>query len=345
MQPILIVTTLFPLVLVSCVLPTLGRSRRGILFGVTVPLEFAESTAARGALHRFQRNVILVALLLLTVTVGGLLVARPWAQLSVLTAPVPLELVVAWALWERERRAMKSHAAVVPVVRSVNLAEVAEGPYLGGVYATLAALLPLAAAATWLRMHWSQLPARWPQHWNAAGVADGWATKSFMGAFLPLLLGGLVILLLAGVSAFLSMAPGPQSAERRAALAPLAVLTWLISVIIALTELLPLRQGVSANGVLATVLTPILAMLAVTLWLLWRVARASRRGDVYDGTPDSGWRAGGLIYYNPSDASVLVAKRYGWGWTLNFARPIAWAYIGGMLAVLLLFTVLPSLLR
>jgi uncharacterized membrane protein len=55
------------------------------------------------------------------------------------------------------------------------------------------------------------------------------------------------------------------------------------------------------------------------------------------------WHAGGLVYYNPSDASVLVAKRYGWGWTLNFARPAAWAYVAAVLVIVALAAVLPML--
>lgn len=39
---------------------------------------------------------------------------------------------------------------------------------------------------------------------------------------------------------------------------------------------------------------------------------------------DQGWRLAGMIYVNPKDPAVFVPKRFGWGWTLNFARPTAW---------------------
>jgi uncharacterized membrane protein len=38
------------------------------------------------------------------------------------------------------------------------------------------------------------------------------------------------------------------------------------------------------------------------------------------------------VYYNPSDAAIVVPKRFGWGWTLNFARPVAWVYLAVVLA-------------
>lgn len=38
---------------------------------------------------------------------------------------------------------------------------------------------------------------------------------------------------------------------------------------------------------------------------------------------DDYWKLG-FIYYNPNDPSLTVEKRYGIGWTINFARPISW---------------------
>lgn len=45
---------------------------------------------------------------------------------------------------------------------------------------------------------------------------------------------------------------------------------------------------------------------------------------------DRQWRSG-VFYYNVTDPSLFVAKRYGIGWTLNFARPLSWVLIGVIL--------------
>ena len=34
-----------------------------------------------------------------------------------------------------------------------------------------------------------------------------------------------------------------------------------------------------------------------------------------------------VFYYNPDDPAILVEKRYGIGYTLNFARPSAWVLL------------------
>lgn len=41
-----------------------------------------------------------------------------------------------------------------------------------------------------------------------------------------------------------------------------------------------------------------------------------------------------LFYYNPAEPRLWVTKRSGLGWTLNFARPSAWAILAGTVAVM-----------
>ena len=41
---------------------------------------------------------------------------------------------------------------------------------------------------------------------------------------------------------------------------------------------------------------------------------------------DEHWKLG-IFYFNPNDASIIVPERFGIGWTMNFARPAAWAII------------------
>ena len=44
---------------------------------------------------------------------------------------------------------------------------------------------------------------------------------------------------------------------------------------------------------------------------------------VGDRTPDRYWKLG-VFYFNPDDSAVLVEKRFGLGYSLNFARPTSW---------------------
>ena len=47
---------------------------------------------------------------------------------------------------------------------------------------------------------------------------------------------------------------------------------------------------------------------------------------VGDRTEDRFWKLG-AFYFNPDDPAVLVEKRFGLGYSVNFARPAAWMII------------------
>ena len=40
----------------------------------------------------------------------------------------------------------------------------------------------------------------------------------------------------------------------------------------------------------------------------------------------------GVFYHNPENPKIWVEQRFGWGYTLNMAKPVSW----GILAVFLL---------
>ncbi len=44
--------------------------------------------------------------------------------------------------------------------------------------------------------------------------------------------------------------------------------------------------------------------------------------------PDEGWK--GIFYSNPEDPALLVPKRFGIGWTLNFGNPWSWVVLALM---------------
>lgn len=52
---------------------------------------------------------------------------------------------------------------------------------------------------------------------------------------------------------------------------------------------------------------------------------------------DEYWKAG-IFYWNPKDPSIFIEKRFGIGWTMNFAKPMSWIFIVGIIAI----AVIPS---
>ncbi|WP_225049036.1 DUF5808 domain-containing protein [Lacticaseibacillus kribbianus] len=72
------------------------------------------------------------------------------------------------------------------------------------------------------------------------------------------------------------------------------------------------------------------AMLAGLIWVWLRRVQAPVQGPVRD---DNAHWVLGLFYYAPEDSAVFVEKRLGVGLTLNMARPAAWAFLLGTLAL------------
>ncbi|WP_334074685.1 MULTISPECIES: DUF1648 domain-containing protein [Paenibacillus] len=64
-----------------------------------------------------------------------------------------------------------------------------------------------------------------------------------------------------------------------------------------------------------------------------RLGRKQGPSAVQPANDDRYWKLGGL-YYNPQDPSIFVEKRMGIGWTLNFAHPVGWIILGGVLIVI-----------
>lgn len=108
---------------------------------------------------------------------------------------------------------------------------------------------------------------------------------------------------------------------------------------------LPLTH-LSSSSLLIINATYLSIVFGISLWLLHRsgLTPSSPSTEPYDGTPDAGWY-GGIIYYNPSDAAILVPKRFGWGWTLNLARPTAWAYVAAVLVFAAVINYLPRIIK
>ena len=49
---------------------------------------------------------------------------------------------------------------------------------------------------------------------------------------------------------------------------------------------------------------------------------------------DTGHWVAGVFYVNHENPRLLVPKRFGGGWTFNFAHPLAWALITALLALI-----------
>lgn len=63
--------------------------------------------------------------------------------------------------------------------------------------------------------------------------------------------------------------------------------------------------------------------------------------DMIAAVEDDRYWKGGMFYVNKDDPSILVEKRFGVGWTLNFGRPLSWIVL--FLPLIIIFVIAFSL--
>ncbi|HWZ11510.1 MAG TPA: DUF5808 domain-containing protein [Acidobacteriaceae bacterium] len=331
--PILLVS-LAPTFIFALVFLMMPRVREGILFGVSVPVEFAESAAGQSILARYRSRVLVV--FFAAMIAGGAAVLR--GQQTILTAVTIAEFpLYCWA-WVWAWHQTQPFAVKVPLRRSASLepANKVDGFSLS----QLVALIPLLFASAYLRLHWSQIPARFSVHWRADGVPDGWSERTVAGVFGTVIVGAMLVL---GI-AILSWLVGRVSPHQARQMRPiLAVASWMMSALFTAIALHPFSANPESEPrfifwITAAGMVALISTLSYVMNLPLRDA-----ANPWDGTPDSGWRWG-LVYYNPADSAVLVKNRFGLGWTLNFASPQAKLVVAGTLlfTAIVIFIVLAS---
>lgn len=289
----------------------------GIVFGVTVPLDFFQTAPGRA----IRRNYLTLATLIVLLSVGAMTAAVLAHRMLAANLSGLGELALGLIAWSSAHRATRRYAIKVPLVRSARLSP---SSGTGSAIAWQAiTLTPLLLTGAYLRAHWSEIPVRFPVHWNAAGHVNGWSSRTVGGVFAPLLMGAATELLLLAFTAIAPMARQYEGGNSPKSLpGTMTAIAWLISALFSGVALLPLRASTGLPVFVSLAPMLIVVILAAAFYMQMR-GRRKEAGEPYDGTPDSKWH-GGIIYFNPEDRATIVPKRFGYGWTLNFARPVAW---------------------
>jgi uncharacterized membrane protein len=302
-------------------------TRPDIFFGVTVCRGFREGPYARTVSRRYAVEVWLVAMA---------------AAAIVLTSPMPVvsggillgQTIGASVAFARAWSAVRPHAARPSMIREAAMAPRDGLP--GGIVGQLGPFLILLAATAYVALHWEDVPARFPTHWNLAGKADGWTAKSIPGVFRGLAIGfvacAMFLFTSYAVSSWtrLPRVTGPDGQQSRRVrrinlLAQLAS-AYLIATLLAWTTIVAMFSDNARELRLPLVIriAPFALLIVGTLGI-----RVMRRTAVLDGppigdtTPDSSWILG-RVYFNRTDPTLFVERRMGLGYTLNLGNPWSW---------------------
>lgn len=317
-------------------------TRPDLYFAVTVAPEFRDTTEGRLILSRYRRGLIGASGL--TLALLGALVLTPPPALS--TLALLFQLGAYFAVYYRARRLVLPHALPPTTIREARIGTPTR-KIPGGWMTMSGPFALLCACAAYLAAHWQQIPALLALHFGTDGQPDRWVARSIGTVFLPILIGVVILsvltLLLYAMTHWLrpiyvSGAQGEnESRFRRTASTVLLVIEYWIAALfsyIAVRPLLPssLERPPRAIAMIAGLIA--ITGGAVLMWLgqggnRMRSQHPSGTGSVRpvgDRTEDRLWKLG-VFYFNRNDPAVMVERRFGIGYTVNFGHPVAWIIV------------------
>ncbi len=240
----------------------------------------------------------------------------------------------------------------------------------GGWLGQLGPFALLGAAAAYLNSRWASIPEHFPTHWGADGRANGWGTRTPESVYAPVAIGAALIAVMAllGLLQRHAMRPIHPGAPvrytelryRRGILRVLLAGEYMLALTFSWAAMLPLLTAGGAGGAGSPPPSFLLIVIMPVVYVVWTLlylarlrprrpppfagagpaaaghgagsAGAAAGGGGFGLLDERHWRAG-VFYVNPEDPSLMVPKRYGIGYTLNFARPAAWLLMVLLLAV------------
>ena len=352
---IVLIPVLLMLVLVlGLMLPAINSP--SVPFGVRVPAGHVHDPAVVSQTRLYRWRMLL----------GGIAVAVAAAVVYGMTGKtwlLPLSVLVLVGIWyacffmaNREIRAAKAAGHWFEGLRQGVAADTglrADPPRFPWLWLA-PALLVIAATVVIGVVSYPSMPGTLAVHYGASGVPDRLAAKSIGTAFSLVFVQFGVTALLAGIAAGIHRSrpdidpahpAGSARWHRRYRSLGVKALLGLVAMIDLgmLGSSLLMWTGTVTPWAPLVVALPILAAVVVAVTVL---ARNNREPD--GSEPDTGlvhrdddrnWR-GGLIYINREDPTLMVPRRFGLGWTLNFGNPAALMLLAGLLALVSLAVIL-----
>ncbi|MGC8496718.1 MAG: DUF1648 domain-containing protein [Thermoplasmata archaeon] len=200
------------------------------------------------------------------------------------------------------------------------------------------------------------LPAIIATHFNANGVANGWETKSPLNvsAIIFVMIGITIMFYLISILIFRSreeldpQKPNLSFMQEHKFKVLMSessmVMGWCVNLSMLLANLQIWNIIESSSSTILIITAPIFAGLIVTLSVsVYAGSHGSRlkfnisekERDILMKDDDKYWIAG-AIYFNRDDKSLIVQKRFGIGWTFNFANIFVWIIFAGIVLAVLI---------
>ncbi|MEV5721935.1 DUF5808 domain-containing protein [Amycolatopsis mediterranei] len=320
-------------------------------FGVRVPLDRGDDPAIAGQTRRYRWRMVVSGIVLTGAGVAGYGVTGAAVLL-------PLSVLLVLGAWygcfflaHHEIRAAKAaggwYEGLCQGV-SVDTGLRSDPPRFPWLWLTPALIITVATVVIGI-IGYPSMPETLAVHYRATGVPSRLAAKSVGTAFSLVFVQVGMTALLAGAAAaivFRSRAdldPAHSAASARWHRRYVSLGAKALLGLVAMIDLgmlgssLLMWTGTVTSWAPLVVVAPILAGVIVAIVVLARHNREQEPSEEGTGLvhrdDDKYWRSG-LFYVNREDHALWVPRRFGLGWTLNFANPRAAMFLIGVVALI-----------
>lgn len=345
----------FILIVIGVITPFI--TRKTIVFGVHVPKDFLNDKEIQGIKTLYIINFLTVSLVFM------ILVVIRMKNINFAVGGIFIEVIIMFAMYMKahyEVYALKSKREWSKGKKEIAVVDMdfrKEKIVVSPLWFLLSIAIIILTVAVGINRY-PNMPSRIPIHFNLQGMPDSYASKTIVSVFSFSIVQLIMTILMFVSYKMIELAKqqiDPSNPEiskeknlkfRRIWSGFVVFASTLINVILMGTAFIvyrAIKDWQSKIAIFSILPGLIIAIAAIVVSVMTgqggeriKIDRENNKPSSVDRDDDKYWK-GGLIYYNPDDPALFVEKRFGIGWTVNFARPSIW--VGIIVLILIIVSI------
>lgn len=339
-------------------------SNNGIYFGVRVPLEYKNDRDILELEKKYKKqNIIFILPLIILLNILYFLNIKMWALLTYIFIVIGFTKILPIVYWKKMKK-IKGEKGWKVLSKNVVIVETSlrqpkrnsKVKALNTKHYLILLVIPFIIATLTL-INYNNLPELIPVHYNASGVIDKVVEKGTTAAYLNLAGIPFMLVLMVFFFVFINKITVNSKSdlfsgkikgtiEKKLLFKKYAsIFTWILALETLIIMAIPQVSILFNLGIEIMTIPMIILFISIGGFLVisyyfgqgGRNIKTTEEGEENYRDDDDRYILGS-IYYNKNDPALMVEKRIGVGWTVNFAHPI------GMIMMVLPFIIMIGLI-
>ncbi|WMJ79861.1 DUF1648 domain-containing protein [Clostridium sp. MB40-C1] len=341
-------------------------TRKEIFFGIRIPEDIIDTPEIIRFKRQYIKNYLLICGLLLLVIVGAVIYSK---NEIVFVIGIFIYLFVEMMVYYNTHKKVKDFKSKhnwEEGKREVLVVDTSFRSNKNGkiLVSSLWFLVPIAIIIANIIIGYKvypDLPNKLPLHWNSQGIVDTWVQKSHKVIFmLPVTEVGMLVVMyisykVIGMSKVQINASNPEVSREQnrrfrylwsGYIVFLSVFITLIFTFAQLTVLTVIKCTSDQMVIAIVIPTIIIIVASIALSVITgqggsriKISQDNKNEGYIDRNDDKYWKMG-MFYVNKNDPAMIIEKRFGIGWTINFGNTKAII----LFILLMIFIILSSVM-